>query len=202
MQRNTPFSICTKFFLACLAFSLANEAMAGPSIFLFGGATSTKSQVQGCYPAAKVEAFGYPPAGGEMGRVIATINANPDRKFIVAGHSSGAKYANRVASQVKNPSRITLVDLDGYAPRSVPKAVHRVCWKAVNGSKLASRNAPSMAQSNNCEVVKTYTSATCKTRWCLHFALVNKNVPGNLNDRSWITQGYKSCSANLDWATQ
>ena len=167
-------------------------------IFLFGGVASRKAEISSCYRDPRYTNFGY-PAEDQVAKVVAEINNHPDKAYTIAGHSSGAQYANMVAQQVENPERITLVDLDGFAPRNVPAAVKRVCWKAVNGKGLSSRNAGSMTAGNNCQIVKTHLAPACRTKWCLHFSLVNPNAPEDLNSATWRTHGYRDCTPNLEW---
>ncbi len=166
-------------------------------VIFFGGSTSTKSVMSACYPHS--ENFGY-HASAHVKEVVKEINSHPSQNYIVAGHSSGAKYANSVARKVARPQQITLVDLDGYAPRKIPSAVKRVCWNATNGRGLSSRNANSMTTGNNCQIIKTQTAPSCRTKWCLHFSIINLNVPGNLNNKTWISQGYRNCAPNMNWA--
>lgn len=185
--------------LATILLFTSMSAFAAPEVIFFGGAQSQQAPMNSCFPRFKN--FPYPAQGG-VDSMLKQINspANKDKPYLIAGHSSGAKYANMLASGAVNPSRITLVDLDGYAPRSVPKAVRRICWKATNGRGLWSRNAGSMSSGNNCGEVKTHVASQCSTPWCLHFSLVNLVVPGDLRDSTWITQGYKNCQANGKWA--
>lgn len=183
--------------LSCLlAAGLAPAAHAAKTIF-FGGVASQASTMARCYP--NFVNIGY-PADNQVSRVINMINADPGNHYMVAGHSSGAKYANAVATGVRNKAQITLVDIDGFAPRAVPKAVKTVCWRATNGRGLYSRNAGSMTPGNGCDIVRTQVQSRCTTAWCLHFAPINLNVPGGLNDSTWISQGYRNCAPNHAWA--
>lgn len=187
----------TLLFLAfCL---LSTPSQAAEKTFFFGGAQAQKGQMDACIGGTKN--FGMAQWQSGVSAALAEMNApaNLNKPYTVVGHSSGAKYANQVASQARNPQRITLIDLDGFAPRNVPKGVNRVCWKATNGRGLSSRNAGSMAPSNGCQTVKTATAPQCSTTWCLHFALVNANVPGNLNNSTWVSQGYSHCKAFTGW---
>ena len=130
---------------------------------------------------------------------------------MIAGHSSGAAYANLVAKgttkkgkplKITNPGRVTLLDLDGFAPIGVPKTIQRICWNANGGAgkkPIPSRNFGAMTVGNNCGQVKTHQNQTCKDSWCLHFTLVNKNAKASLAS-DWPTKGYDGCSESaLAW---
>ena len=183
------------------------SARADVKVIYFGGATAKKSVLNQCFP--DFENYGYPASSAAQNNVVNEINAHPNQQYIIAGHSSGALFADNVAkAKLLNPSRITLVDLDGYAPRNVPSAIKRVCVRAASTSHpgLHSRNYDSMNKSNNCEYVFTHSDAHCSSKnpkdmaWCLHFSIVNPQTPSGLGSGNWSSQGYKGCSeANLDW---
>ncbi len=190
--------------LLFLVLLLPAVAFAAPKVILFGGAASQKGVLDKCFP--NFENYGY-PADGAVAGVIKKINDNPDQEYIVAGHSSGAKYSNMVGQgNLKNPDRIKIISLDGFAPRSVPKSIkNRICWNAKGGTtgRIQSRNYGSMSTANNCSEVKTKQNSTCSTVWCMHFAMMNHQVPSNLDQggpNHWVTAGYKGCSPNVDWA--
>lgn len=179
--------------------SSAQSAPLGP-IFFFGGAQSKSSEMNACYPTTNNIAYSVGRSG--VTKVLGVINSsrNSTRRYTIVGHSSGAKYANMVANKAKNPDRITLIMLDGYAPRSVSKKVgRRVCWRASNDKRLLSRNYYSAQKSNNCTEVHTYRASHCKTKWCLHFSLVNTRVPAGLDNGNWFFAGYRGCQPNLNW---
>lgn len=178
--------------LVALALFVAPNAHAD-TVFFFGGVASKASVISSCYPS--FTSFGY-PADAKVNQVIAEINASPNKKFTLLGHSSGAKYINQIASRVKNPGRITIANLDGFAPDGVPKAVNRICWRASNGKGLLSKNASSMSTTRNCKEVRTTLAPYCNTTWCLHFAMVNLNTPSSLNGGTFAAQGYKNCQPN------
>ena len=171
-----------------------------PKVFFFGGATSKAKTINSCYP--DVTAFDYPPTS-KVALAAAEMNekGNRDKPYVVVCHSSGCKFANKLAQEVANPSRLTMVNFDGFAPDAVPKAARRICWKAENGRGLLSPNAASRSPARNCGEVRTLKAPHCTTAWCLHFALVNLNVPGSLNDGTWISQGYKNCKPHTPWMT-
>jgi hypothetical protein len=173
--------------IGCLG---VESARADQTIF-FGGVGARKSVTSACYPA--YENFSYPVSQAQLDRLIARINGSPRERFTLIGHSSGAKFSNYIADRVKNPGRITVTALDGYAPRGLPKEVRTICWKATNGEGVWSRNAGSMVKGNNCKIVKTQLARRCQTPWCLHFAIVNLNVPPALGGKDFIARGYEGC---------
>lgn len=183
---------------------LPAASFAAPAkIFFFGGAQAQGNQMKACYP--KYVNISWAEGQSSISKVVGEINKpeNVNKEYVIAGHSSGAKWANMVALRAKNPKRIKLRDLDGFAPDNpgrVPQAVDRVCWRATNGKGLNSRNFKSMNTGRNCGSVKTHTAPHCKTQWCLHFSMINPNVPANLHDKSWVAQGYKGCKMNSAWA--
>lgn len=189
--------------LGLLGLLLAPAARA--ETIYFGGVGAQSKITKGCYP--QLNNYGYPVSGASLAALITKINKDPNAKFTLVGHSSGARYSNYLAARVKNPGRITVVALDGFAPRGLPKAVNTVCWKANNGRGVSSRNAGSMAKGNGCKIVKTQVAKRCETPWCLHFALVNTNAPARLNGGNFISSGYNSCrpgpfAANLAEAAE
>jgi hypothetical protein len=191
-----------KSLLILLSLVLVPHSVFGePKVVYFGGVDAQKSVLNKCFPS--FENYGYPASSAQQRAVIDEINANPNQQYIIAGHSSGALFADNVAkAKLVNPSRITLVDLDGYAPRGVPSDIRRVCWRAASTSHpgLTSRNFSSMVSANNCEVVHTHSDAHCSTVWCMHFSIVDPNTPSGLGNGTWETQGYSGCSAkNLEW---
>jgi hypothetical protein len=186
-----------KIFLFVIALTLSNARLASAvKPHFFGGVGSTQRGTSSCYP--NMETFGY-PAANSVKSVVAAINASPNEPVTLVGHSSGASYVNQIASQVKNPGRITLVSLDGFTPKGVPKSVNRTCWKATNGHGTWSKNAQYMTTANGCGTVKTFTLPHCETAWCLHFALVNLNAPKDLSAKNFIQHGYDNCKPNRNW---
>jgi hypothetical protein len=186
-----------------LFFGGLTPALASTPVVFFGGVASNTAVLNHCFPTFRNH--GYNEGAAAVREEVAEINAHPDEHYIVAGHSSGAAYANEVASRVVHPERITLVDLDGFAPVGVPKAVQRVCWKAEGGRSghLQSRNAGAMTKANNCEEVRVHQDSHCDTVWCMHFSLVNPDSPADLASGGrdpWTRMGYEGCSeSRLEW---
>jgi hypothetical protein len=219
--------------LAFTLFSLllALPASAEEKVIFFGGSMSQKAVLDRCFPGFVNSGY---PAGNNVQAAIDEIRAHPENHYTVVGHSSGAKYANLVVGSVVrgfkgnrrqapaapvDPSQVTLIDLDGYAPDGVPKSVpRRVCWHAQGGvsGKIKSRNYSSMSPDRNCTEVHTYQDNHCKTVWCMHFTVVNPQTPdllgsgyyvkggkgrkGRFVSEPWYTDGYNGCSqASLPW---
>lgn len=190
------------------------KSVASEHVIYFGGYRSTKANM-GCW-AEKVQAEGFKvsalpyPSGASSGlnreiedtaeykTLLSEIRNNPNKKYKVAGHSSGSQYANNLVEwMLRNgvPARnIELSNLDGFrASNQLARQVKTVCWSARNGS-LVSRN-----YSPDCKV---YQAPQCQTAWCLHFAVVNTAVPGDLGGGSdFIRRGYakNNCQTNMDW---
>ena len=131
-------------------------------------------------------------------KVVDEINRNPNKRYVIVGHSSGAALSNQVAGLVRNPSQIELVNLDGFSPSAaLQKRVKSTCWYAQNQrAGLQSNNASSMR--SNCQNSRSYEAPHCTTKWCLHFSLVNKRTPAGLGT-DFKANGYKTCSTNLDY---
>ncbi len=172
-----------------------------PIIIYFGGADSQKTDLDRCFP--NFRNYGYPVSQVAQDALVQEIKQNPRRSYILAGHSSGSRYAINIAKAegIATRSRLTLVSLDGFAPRGVPQSVRRICWNAANRSTNSrSRNFSSMTLGNNCGEVHTHYTSRCgsASKWCLHFSVVNPATPTNLND--WAREGYNGCSeSGLEW---
>lgn len=134
-------------------------------------------------------------------RIVSEIDNGPkDRVYVIAGHSSGASLANRVAELVKNPKQVKLVILDGSRPSASAQQRTRstTCYVprgtvAFNGASMAS-----------CGVTKSIDASDCKgNRTCGHFALVNRQTLAGLT--SYRSDGYRrrdgrpGCSPELSW---
>jgi hypothetical protein len=182
--------------LAALLLSVVVQA-AEPKVILFGGVGSTTSMMNACSDQ-NFWNIGYNLAPGQVDRVVAEIDANPHQPYIIAGHSSGAEYSNEVGRKVKNPRQVSIISLDGFAPRDLQRRMQTACWYASNGKGLRSRNAESMTE-ENCGTVKYFVAPHCKTAWCLHFALVNRAAPADLSGSTFRSEGYRDCEANTGW---
>jgi hypothetical protein len=198
--------------------SVSANAADKPMVVLFGGYASSNQQMlcwaggaktNSSYSGYDFKGVAYPPGAGasrdaavsagrsRINMLVNDINAHPGRKYIIAGHSSGAALANEAARLVRDPSQIELVDLDGFrASNAIQRRVRTTCVYAVNQSGLPSRNAPSM---ESCARPKMYRDHHCKTKWCLHFSVVNTVAPANLSSSTFKRDGYKGCGTNLSW---
>ena len=188
-------------------------------VLFFGGYGSTESQMN-CWKKGaegksgggyRFRGFGYPVGSGAgkasavsggsatLRKLAAEINAHPGKRYVIAGHSSGAALSNRLAELVDDPKRIDLVNLDGFAPSAQlqKKVGSSVCWYAKGANGLMSRNAGSMK--SNCKVSKAVRNNNCTSAWCLHFGVINNKVPGNLSGATFRSQGYRGCDSNTDW---
>lgn len=207
------------FIFAILITSSFNAFADTVEVVFFGGHASSPEQMRCWEKGARAESsrqhdynfrgVAYPAGAhysrqaalsgsrAEVQRLVNEINANPNKRYVIAGHSSGAAISNQVASLVKNPRQIDLINLDGFAPsRELQDRVgSSKCWYAVNpGSGGTSLNAGSMRGCRNSAKV---TSATCRTSMCLHFAMVNSGAPATLSN--YRKDGYNSCRTNLEW---
>ena len=209
-----------RVFIVLISLLWSGSAHADANVILFGGYAASRAQMdcwekgarqnpafQGYffrgipYPSKSANVSTAVNDGASVIRKLADeINRNRGTRYIIAGHSSGAALANRTAEMVKDPSRIVLVDLDGYpASASLQQKVQTTCWYAVNSrTGLPSRNAASMKQ---CVRSAFHSNTTCNTDWCLHFALVNTKAPANLGS-DFKKNGYNGCGTNLDWLHQ
>ncbi len=187
----------TGLFLFLVLAPLAN-AVSDKDVIFFGGVAATNAQIRSCYPNfLKAYAWGSGASGVNEAANLMNAPANKKKHYLIAGHSSGARYANQLAMKVVNPERITLVDLDGFAPDQARKRIKdTTCWRASAGKSL-SRNYGSMT-SSRCGKVETYTKANqCNNAACLHFALVNANA--KVNYGNWLVKGYANCKPNRAW---
>lgn len=217
---NAPMQTPKQIVMAVLLLLTAPAAFGEPvEVVFFGGHASTPAQMQCWEKGARAEngsrsddnfrGIAYPAGAhysqqaalegsrAEVQKIVDEINSHPTKRYVIAGHSSGAAISNRVASLVKNPRQIDLVNLDGFAPSSAlqERVGSSTCWYAVNPALArSSLNASSM---RGCRSSAKIQSSSCVTPMCLHFALVNKGAPAQL--RNYRAEGYTSCRTNLDW---
>lgn len=206
--------IATLFTPAISFAAFQYKALASDHVIYFGGYRSTQANMR-CW-SEKVQAEGFKvsalpyPSGASSGlnrdientseyrALLSEIRNNPNKKFKVAGHSSGSQYANNLVEWMLRQGipaqNIELTNLDGFrASQQLARQVKTVCWSARNGS-LVSRN-----YSPDCKV---YQAPQCQTAWCLHFSVVNTAVPGDLGGGSdFIRRGYanNNCQTNMGW---
>lgn len=200
-------------------FNISALAQEPTEVLFFGGYGSTESQMKCWQKGAegksggdyRFRGFGYPSLSGPgkasavlggrtvLRKLVAEINSHPNKRYVIAGHSSGAALSNRLAELVDDPKRISLVNLDGFAPSSQlqKKVGSSVCWYAKGRNGLHSLHANSMQ--SNCKVSKAVQNNNCTSAWCLHFGVINNKVPGNLSGATFKSQGYRGCDSNIDW---
>jgi len=196
-----PRSTIVALYLALIAFSPQASGQE-KTVILFGAAHSSKAVMQRCYPGLRV----IPYSEGEQAwpQLVKEINGAPGRKYVVAGHSSASVFAERVGRKITRPAQMRLVLLDGYGANDVQRRVETDCWYARGPQGQESLNASSMKRQGgacNQRLSRTYAlkAEHCRTSWCLHFALVNRNAPAELAVGSWASRGYENCRPFLDW---
>jgi predicted esterase len=120
-------------------------------------------------------------------------DSGADTIFIV-GHSSGCAIANELNSRLKGDHKnVTLVDLDGFAPR--PKQIKGASVQAWS----AEGSGPKDRSLNWAKGKKMYHSAQATKNWSLHFSLVNTAATDDITGDNFETEGYAGCIANLDF---
>jgi hypothetical protein len=211
-----------------------------PKVLYFGGYLATKAQASCWAKGAKMansryDYQGFPWPEGLRGSGAASAEseaatllitpalkqllspANSKRKFVIAGHSSGAAMANRVAREAlsRNPrlaSRLTLVALDGFIPSASLRSRVPVICVGARSEHGVSRNFSGMQKCNEDTrsaggnpsrtwVYRDQRAKACQTPWCLHFTVINKATPPTLGQKTWSRRGYEGCTgnANVDW---
>lgn len=191
--------------LAGFLFAPAAHAQSCPSIegkigILFGGDLSDTEAMRPCYPdLVAVSKYDAAPLldcfAGQIDRLI------DPRKFIVAGHSTGAVHAEHLAQRVKNKSKVHLVLLEGYGSPLNQRGVETTCWYSRNGA-MQGFNAGSMLDPKVCAGgANPFDAPWCKTNVCLHVSLVNLHAPEDLT-RGTIGDAFKNCQGNRVWLSQ
>jgi len=184
-----------------MCISVAQAAQQCPSIagktgVLFGGDLATTKALQPCYQ--DFVAISKYDAAPLLKCLAQQIDAN-EVGFVVAGHSSGAAYAERLVQAVQDKSKVRLVLLEGFGSPKNQKGVQTSCWYAKNGS-LSGFNAPSMLNPKVCPGgAHASEAAWCKTKVCLHVSLVNLNTPANLSPATVAKEALQNCQGNRDW---
>jgi hypothetical protein len=189
-------------------------------VVFFGGRKASKIEMELWLASAKkvcgadmeYDAFPYPDGAGSgdtdavngfkhFDAVIKKIeDSGADTKYIV-GHSSGCAIANELNSRIEGDhSRITLVDLDGFAPSpgQIKKSRLQV-WSAegAKGGKSLHHDDWGAYSSQ----LQVYTAASATNRWSLHFSIVNTAANDAIKGSSDedLKKGYAGCIANLCW---
>jgi predicted esterase len=126
--------------------------------------------------------------------VIKKIQDSGADKIFIVGHSSGCAIADEVNKRLGGDHKnVTLVDLDGFPPQPDQIQGSEVqAWYAVGpGGK---------GKSKNHKVGRIKYQATHATEdWSLHFSLVNKAATNKITWKTYKTEGYAGCMANLDF---
>ena len=189
----------------CFGLVSASAQECGPILgntVVFGGLGSKTHDMQTCYP--EFFAVSHEDAPKFIACLAQQINARKDEKFVIAGHSSGAGDAERLALMIQDKSRMRLVLLEGFSHLLKDRSdIKTTCWYAQNSEKrIFGFNAPSMLDPTVCpQPAKPFEAAWCNTSLCLHVANVNLNTPSNLNKATALT-GLANCSGNTDWVKE
>lgn len=147
------------FFLLTLTFTSPNsEASCRPTkncpkirggVVLFGGDLSSTKQMQPCFPyfltLSKSDGAKYVECLADQ----IDCAAAPDKKIVVAGHSTGSIHAEHLVQRVRDKNRVRLVLLEGYGAAANQRGVESTCWYGKNGKKTGF-NASSMLDRNIC----------------------------------------------------
>jgi hypothetical protein len=133
---------------------------------------------------------------GQYDKALAAIKACKADRIYIVGHSSGCAIANHVERNLDDHDKIWLVALDGFVPDGNQRGRSNTqVWAAVCG------DAKSLHHDDLKGVVgadlKVYQATNCKTKWALHFSLVNANATDSAVTS--IDKGYVNCRANLAW---
>jgi hypothetical protein len=183
-------------------------------VVFFGGYQATQSNMdawltsaKGLKPNVEFSAFPWPHSAssgansavaaftksGQFKSAVAAIEASKADTIYIVGHSSGCAIANAVDKGLKDTSKVVLVALDGFTPDSNQlKRSSTQVWGAVCGD-VKSMNYPGQAGGRR----RIYEAKDCKTKWALHFSLVNAAATDSLVKS--IATGYVQCRANLAW---
>lgn len=115
-----------------------------------------------------------------------------DVQIFIVGHSSGCAIANELNKRVKvDHTRITLVDLDGFAPSGdqIKKSTVKPWCAQGSGGK-----GHSVHFSKSKDV---YTASKATQPWSLHFSMVNTAATDDITKDNYASTGYAGCLANL-----
>jgi hypothetical protein len=189
-------------------------------VVFFGGWKASKIQMELWLASAKTicgsdveyDAFPYPDGAGsgdkaavnnfkQFDAAIKKIEGSAADTVYIVGHSSGCAIANELNSRLKGDhGRITLIDLDGFAPSrdQIKGSTHQV-WSAegAKGGQSLHHDDWGVYQSQ----LQVYTAASASNIWSLHFSLVNTAATDAIKSSSDedLKKGYAGCIANLCW---
>jgi len=186
-------------------------------VLFFGGFQATQTDMKVWAGSAKAqkpdvqfEAFPWPRGagsgaasavgsftkGGQYASAIATVQSSGADLIYLVGHSSGCAIANAVDRGLKEHGNIVLVALDGFGPdrKQLARQSTQVWVAECDGSKSLHYQTLKDYVGGR---LKVYPATDCKTKWALHFSLVN--AAANDSAVKSIATGYAQCRANLVW---
>jgi hypothetical protein len=164
-----------------------------------------KASAEKLCPGVKYDAFPFPDhtASDDISAVkgfedkfdgvIKNIEGFGADQLFIVGHSSGCAIANSLNSRLKGDRKITLVDLDGFAPSADQIKNSTVqAWSAegAGGKGKSLRWAAGHHM---------YPAPLATQKWSLHFSLVNSAATDAITDKNYKDTGYAGCIANLYW---
>ncbi len=196
----TLFAFFGALLMSSTLFAAENCPQIQGNTIVFGGLGSETADMMRCYP--KYLALSHKEGAALVDCIAKKINSSGGQKFVIAGHSSGAADAERLALQVKDKFKVRLVLLEGFAYKLNQRAgVNTTCWYAQNTKqKIRGFNAPSMLNPEVCpQPAKAFEADWCNTEICLHLANVNLNVPADLTRQTVIRDGLANCRGNDAW---
>lgn len=209
MKRRTLIA----YTLIVAAFAPFTLAQAKSRVILIGGIGSTTSQMNSWLadarkklPGYDVDAVAVSPGSAFEKRVVDEIKDNPDRKYVIAGHSEGASSITRIASRLDilaaeekiKPENIRVIKLEGYA--FAPKYIPYECWYGEGKNGKIGFNGSKMKKCQGSHVRRS-CNKTCTTEVCLHFSVVNSTPPPRLGSGE-LANGYANVSANVSWVAE
>lgn len=205
--------------IVLFAFTTA-QAGELPLVIFFGGHGASPRQMETWQAAAKAKCgmqFDFVsvpyPAGaspsrgsveslgsGLVSKALRLANQDPNRKIIIAGHSSGSALADEVAARISNPSRAKLVSLDGFHPSpELQDRLNTACWSSREGGL----HSPNYSfERDGCGAnFHSLPVEGCSSVMCMHFKLINYNAESNLGG-DYVSNGYNRLDVNLDWLSK
>ena len=134
----------------------------------------------------------------QLDNLVERLVQQDSYNMVLAGHSSGCAISNEIALRAfrKGAKNFKLICLDGFVPHSLLLENNKVqVWSAKCGD-VVSMNYKALIKAAG-PYFHTYFAKDCKSKWALHFSLVNKSASDSLIKT--ISDGYKHCVANLEW---
>jgi hypothetical protein len=187
---------------APMALSAACPHIDG-NVVLFGGLGSTQAAMAPCYPHYLTLSENQNPE--QLIQCLATqIDQSVGDQFVIAGHSSGAAMAEKLAKRVIHKDKIRLVRIDGYGDATAQHGVKTSCWYAENQTlHIKGPNAGSMMNPSICpQPAHVYRTTHCQTQLCLHLQMVNENVPSDIKRKDQVLSSFNQCAGNMSWINE